>query len=332
MKRETYRHPKALDLASRLHCSRPEALGFLTLLFDFTAEVAIAGNIGRWPNGAIAGGCDWRGDADEFVAALIGAGWLDEDAEHRLVVHHWGQHCENWVRAKCQKLGITLLGCNTEPQAPKSSTQEPDLTAGHKSGSFSRDRTEPIQTKPIPTPTHEIWQSVEADLFALGLKAAGGTVTLARDRDFTSERVREAIAFWKQHPEWGPGAIHEHIKQTPHNIPADQGCWPKPTEKAKKQDDHRLKTIFGTYLEKRSTTELKELAHRAGWTLNESECVPSRLSDETRLVLMKQMERDSTTSDRAPNAKPPPPDSSAPKHERTPHGNEASALPSSQSL
>lgn len=152
MKRETLRHPKTHDLASRLGCERPTALGYLMLLWDLTAEVAIAGDIGKWPNGAISGGCDWRGDADRFIRALVDSGWLDEDEEHRLVIHDWGQHCENWVRAKAQKLGIRLLGCDVQSQTHKSGTQEPNLTAGHKSGSFSRDRTEPNQSNPIPVP------------------------------------------------------------------------------------------------------------------------------------------------------------------------------------
>ncbi len=41
------------------------------------------------------------------------------------------------------------------------------------------------------------------------------------------ERVRQAIAFWQKHPEWGPGAIHDHIKQTPPSVVAEQGWWPE---------------------------------------------------------------------------------------------------------
>lgn len=149
MKRETYRHPKTYDLSARLKCSRPEAIGFLTLLWDWATETALAGNVGRWANGAIARACDWTGCPDLFVNSLVGAGWLDEDPDHRLVIHDWGQHCENWVRAKAQKLGVSLLGCQKPP------SQEPDLRDDLKndlrddlkSGSFPRDLTEPNRTK-----------------------------------------------------------------------------------------------------------------------------------------------------------------------------------------
>ena len=92
MKRETLRHPKTFDLAARLKCSRPTALGYLTLLWDYTAEVATPGNIGKWSNGAIAGACDWHDDPDIFVGALVASGWLDEDDTHRLVIHDWADH------------------------------------------------------------------------------------------------------------------------------------------------------------------------------------------------------------------------------------------------
>ena len=87
MKRDTLRHPKLYDLAARLDCSRAEAIGFLTLLWDMTSQVAVCGDIGKWANGAIARACEWHGDSDVFIEALIASRWLDVSAEHRLIVH-----------------------------------------------------------------------------------------------------------------------------------------------------------------------------------------------------------------------------------------------------
>ena len=53
MKRETMRHPKTFALMGLLGCTRPEALGYLTLLWDYTGDVAIQGDIGKWRNSMV---------------------------------------------------------------------------------------------------------------------------------------------------------------------------------------------------------------------------------------------------------------------------------------
>lgn len=109
MKRETYRHPKTYDLAARLQVDRPAALGRLELLWDYTGDVAPQGDIGKWPNAAIAAACDWSGNPDQFVEALVDAGWLDKVDEYRLVVHDWPDHCQEWVRKKLKRSRLAFL-------------------------------------------------------------------------------------------------------------------------------------------------------------------------------------------------------------------------------
>lgn len=160
MKRETLRHPKTYDLAARLNVSRAEALGFLTLLWDFTAEVATQGNIGKWPDGAIAGSCDWRGDPSSFIESLVGAGWIDRSHDHRLIVHDWPDHCERWVKAKLDKLGQSFLECYLAGGDPQSDVGDPRperstvaSVVGSVEASPPRDRTEPNLPEPnLPEP------------------------------------------------------------------------------------------------------------------------------------------------------------------------------------
>lgn len=152
MKRETLRHPKTYDLAARLDVDRPTALGYLTLAWDFVAEVSPSGDIGRWPNVAIARACDYLGDPDKFVNALVDAGWLDHDGEHRLVVHDWPDHCERWVRSKMTSLALSFCACygakspSRKPSADASGDASPDAFSDPP-----RNRTEPNQTKPMNT-------------------------------------------------------------------------------------------------------------------------------------------------------------------------------------
>lgn len=98
-------HPKTLDLCARLDVSRPQVIGHLELLWAFAAQQAPRGNIGKWPDGAIARAADWAGEPTVFVSALVDAGFLDESEEHRYVIHDWQDHCPRYVRAKLAKSG-----------------------------------------------------------------------------------------------------------------------------------------------------------------------------------------------------------------------------------
>lgn len=117
MKLEALDHPKTLDFASRLDVSIPTAIGHLELLWAFTGKKAPQGNIGKWPDGAIARACYWNGPADVFVSALVDAGFVDDDGEHRLVVHDWQDHAPGWVRAKLVKVKLPFVKAETTKDA-----------------------------------------------------------------------------------------------------------------------------------------------------------------------------------------------------------------------
>ena len=109
VKREAYRHPKMHDLASRLGIPLCHAAGLVQFMLDFTADNACQGNIGKWPNGAIARGSEWQGNADALISALVESGWLDICPVHRLVVHDLSDHAEQWWKNKLAKMGKTFI-------------------------------------------------------------------------------------------------------------------------------------------------------------------------------------------------------------------------------
>ena len=98
MKLDALDHPKLYDLAARLGVPRPTAIGHLELLWAFTARYASEGDVGRHPVGAIARACDWMGEPQAFVDALVAAGWLD--AGEVLTIHDWHDHRPRWVASK----------------------------------------------------------------------------------------------------------------------------------------------------------------------------------------------------------------------------------------
>lgn len=106
---EALDHPKTLHLASLLGVELPTAIGHLELLWAFTAKKAPQGNVGKWPAGAIAGACYWRGNPDAFTAALGAARFLDLDPEHGWCVHDWHDHAPRWVKAKLSRERLTFV-------------------------------------------------------------------------------------------------------------------------------------------------------------------------------------------------------------------------------
>jgi hypothetical protein len=136
MKLEGLDHPKTYDFAARLDVSRPTAIGHLELLWAFVSQKAPQGNVGKWPDGAIARACDWMGDPAKFVGALRDCGLLDADSKHRLVVHDWAEHAPRWVQLKLQKLKLDIVGVTTEPTIELSiePTAEPSSRVGKPSG------------------------------------------------------------------------------------------------------------------------------------------------------------------------------------------------------
>lgn len=109
MKLDALDHPKTLDLASRLGVKRPTVIGHLELLWAWTSKMAPQGNIGKWPDGAIAEACYWEGDPRAFIQALLDTGLLDPHHEHRLLIHDWAVHAQSWVRMKLKKAGLDLI-------------------------------------------------------------------------------------------------------------------------------------------------------------------------------------------------------------------------------
>src|SRR5690349_13798115 len=109
MKLDALDHPKTLDLAARLGIELPTVIGYLELLWAFTGKKAPQGNIGKWPDGAIARACYWMGSPEVFITALRDARFIDAHTAHRLVIHDWREHAPRWVKSKLKTLGLAFV-------------------------------------------------------------------------------------------------------------------------------------------------------------------------------------------------------------------------------
>lgn len=82
-------HKKLLRAASVWGMRRPEAIGYLHLLWWWAMDnIGPDGSLGDISDGELAMGADWPGDADLFAEGLRQAGFLDETDDGRFL-HDW---------------------------------------------------------------------------------------------------------------------------------------------------------------------------------------------------------------------------------------------------
>jgi hypothetical protein len=109
VKRGTPEHPKTRALAEELKIPLPYAVGILEMVWHTTAKFTPQGNIGKWSDKSIAERVGWTKKADLLMRALVKTGWLEEDAEHRLLVHDWHDHADQTVERALAKKGLDFV-------------------------------------------------------------------------------------------------------------------------------------------------------------------------------------------------------------------------------
>lgn len=119
MKAGTQDHVKFRTLKTLLKVPRVVASGILTELWSLAATSADSGDIGRYSNLQIAASMEWEGDPDELIDALVQSGWVDEDEEHRLVVHDWYEHAPDYIKKRINRKQNKLqkIAPNEKPSA-----------------------------------------------------------------------------------------------------------------------------------------------------------------------------------------------------------------------
>lgn len=86
---EIGRHPKMKKLARLLSISWPEAVGYLHYLWWWALDFAQDGDLTKYEAGDIADAVLWQRDPEEFVNALLEAGFLDMTADGTWEIHDW---------------------------------------------------------------------------------------------------------------------------------------------------------------------------------------------------------------------------------------------------
>lgn len=149
MKRGTPRHPKVGRLCELLGISVPTAVGYLELLWHFTAEFAPQGDIGKYDDNRIEAALlsQFR-PKGKLIQALIKASWIDQDPISRLIVHDWFEHADASVRKRLDRAGFSFVAVNQKVTIHRPSTMT-DV------GSLPEPEPSQILSMPEPEPRAE---------------------------------------------------------------------------------------------------------------------------------------------------------------------------------
>lgn len=273
MRTDLWDDPRVSALCEKLKATEATVIGGLYRLWAIADSHSVNGEL----PGLTAETLDRKAGIPGFALALADVGWLvvgDVGITIPEFSVHNGQSAKSRAQGTLRQQQCRARSAESNGDAESSNVKH--LSRNQRDKSVTRlDETRIEKKKPPPLQTAKAhssadWQAVEAGLFELGLNAAGGAVELAQQRDYLPARVRDAIAVWQDHEQghpgdWGPGTIHDHIKHTPPNIPAEQGWWPKPESKSKSSaaDAHR-QTRYGSRLHGLSKPDLLAVMERAG--------------------------------------------------------------------
>lgn len=190
---------KHLQRVLSMRLKRPfrlwEAIGVVECLFQFAANSADDGRVGRYDNDVIACWFEWfpdeNADHHDLIGALVEVGYLDEiDGNDRLEVHDWTDHAPKYIQDRLSKRKSRKLSKLVE-------------TCPDVSEEIAINPTKPNPTKPI-TYLKEMKVIIEKwNSHCPKVKR----VALRKDGYITPVRHKKLLECLKDHSDWFELAI-----------------------------------------------------------------------------------------------------------------------------
>jgi len=267
MKSRTPELLKFKRLQRLLRDTRRGTIGLLEGMWLEVAKNCPAGDIGRFSNEEIAILCDWDGDPDELIQALVDTRWLDTCDTHRLVVHDWEEHSPNYVKGNIKKHGREFAR-GASPEHPPHRAEEPPQ-AMLPSSLPDDTPTKPNLTKPNPTQPMEqsSWDGVEKLLVELGIGRRPKVMSHLRGCGSEPFKIEQIVGVWqsRQRSFTNPtGALFERLMNEHPGLAADTG-WVVPLKTDTGQRKPRDRTLDfemqRTHLVKQLRSEGKDEEH-----------------------------------------------------------------------
>lgn len=136
-------HPKFADLKMRLKQPKGVVVGWLEMMWHFSARFTPQGNIGKYSDTAIEAWLEWNGEPGALIAALADTGWLDRSEAFRLIIHDWHEHADDYVNTELARKCLTFAngklprtGRLNKPERERFNAAFPDREIRHQSDSL----------------------------------------------------------------------------------------------------------------------------------------------------------------------------------------------------
>lgn len=132
----------------------PTAVGFLELMWHWTARFAPPGDIGRWSDAEIAGALRWEGEPAVLIGALLDSRFLDHDFNHRLIVHHWSEHADDAIHIALARR-LETFADGTRPSTRRLSSKERETLEKRFRAHKSAQKRTKARSGALPEPEPE---------------------------------------------------------------------------------------------------------------------------------------------------------------------------------
>lgn len=154
-------HPKTLDLCGRLQDSR--AALYPIRLWQWACRSAKSGKLGKISAWAIEKAIDYEAKDGRCFEAMVGAGFIDRDADGNCEIHDWMKHTGGAIKRmdeaaekkklyrahRDKKCGPSCEWCRTVPGQSQDSPKDIPGTSEGQTDTVqsSQDQSSPVQTR-----------------------------------------------------------------------------------------------------------------------------------------------------------------------------------------
>jgi hypothetical protein len=140
------RHPKTRKAARLLSVSIPTIIGHLHLLWHWALDFAQSGDLSPYDEKEVADAAMWTEDADQFIEALVNAGFLDGD-DGTLTIHDWYDYAGRLIERREQNAQRMR---DARAARERQCAENVQRTSVARAGATVPNRTLPDQTVPKP--------------------------------------------------------------------------------------------------------------------------------------------------------------------------------------
>lgn len=187
-------HPKLKKMARLLGVNRAAAIGHLHMLWWWCLAYAQDGDLSRYDAPEIADGADFGGDAQEFITAMIEAGFLERRSSN-LHVHDWHDYAGRLIDRRERNRQAMRQAREQAKQATKSPVDNTEQPRDDTCKATVPYPTVPYRT--IPTVPKEIMCAPDD---AHGVEQLAGITDKAPKSAQNRGYSPEFEAFWRVYP------------------------------------------------------------------------------------------------------------------------------------